>query len=762
MWKSSRLVGLFLFQGSSARQQSGGILCLFNGCSSDSKLKVVDALSGAAAEKQEVWVQGWVRAVRAQKEITFLDLNDGSSLQSLQIVARPDLDIRGITYGSAIEIWGKLVQSPHTKQSTELLADKIRLVGSCNPVNLPFKIKERHSLEYIRQFPHLRCKTNVFSSLLRIRSEAAAAIHSFFKNNGFVHIHTPIITSNDCEGAGELFQIEPASKTAEKHDNAHFFDVPSFLTVSGQLHLEVMTGFFTKMYICFYSSENILMPLSFEICSMAPGRAKIIMDPPPEKVGQPCFLTYVTWLPPIPCTLVFDLLIIWFLQVMENLFKTASSHILSNRPDDVELFHKYVAPGQKERLELMLKNSFQVLSYTEAIDILQRSMETFNFEPKWGCDLQTEHENYLVEHCGNIPVFVVNYPYDIKPFYARDNQDEPQHTVAAVDLLVPGIGELCGGSLREERLDLLQFRLKQRRSSSACRGPINPLHFFPLHPLSQMYHLPLSDGGATTQPCTAGKLGPGNPSIGLRGGGCYGASSPPGRSGPAIPASGSVAGRCDLPAHPPPIHGARRRDLNKILRMVLTTFCDLMSSVRRCSVIACLYFSILNFTLICSWSRKLQQQAHGKGVRCYVQTGQESVGKWRTDAEHKSPSVSSLCPQYLAVRQRGLDNVCQPRDSQGGDCRAFVLDLHVVIVDRNSAGRLEDSKCCPMVQEGEWRQPWHGHKDNYKWYEELRQFGSVPHGGFGFGFERYLQCVLGVVNIKDVIPFPRFSHSCLL
>ncbi|XP_038674857.1 probable asparagine--tRNA ligase, mitochondrial isoform X5 [Scyliorhinus canicula] len=205
------------------------------------------------------------------------------------------------------------------------------------------------------------------------------------------------------------------------------------------------------------------------------------------------------------------------MEVMENLFKSATSFILSKSPDDVELFHKYVAPGQKGRVEQMLKNSFQVLSYTEAIDILKRSMETFKYEPKWGCDLQTEHENYLVKHCGNIPVFVVNYPYDIKPFYARDNQDGPQHTVAAVDLLVPGIGELCGGSLREERLDLLQSRLKQ-----------------------------------------------------------------------------------------------------------------------------------------------------------------------------------------------------------------------------------------------------HGLKDTYQWYEELRQFGSVPHGGFGLGFERYLQCILGVENIKDVIPFPRFSHSCLL
>uniref|UniRef100_UPI00398E8470 asparaginyl-tRNA synthetase isoform X2 n=1 Tax=Pristiophorus japonicus TaxID=55135 RepID=UPI00398E8470 len=455
MWRR-RLVGLPLGLGPVAKRRSEGLQCLFHGCSSDARLQIGDALSGAAGEEENVRVQGWVRSVRAQKEITFLHINDGSSLQSLQIVAHPGLDIRNITFGSAVEIWGKLVQSPHKKQNIELRADKIKLVGSCHPVNFPFKIKERHSLEYMRQFPHLRCKTNVFSSLLRIRSEASAAIHSFFKDNGFVHIHTPIITSNDCEGAGELFQVEPASNTAEKNDNSHFFDVPSFLTVSGQLHLEVMTGAFTQVY-----------------------------------TFGPTFRA-------------------------EN--SQTRRHLAEFYMVEAELaFTESLKDIMEGRLEQMLKNPFQVLSYTEAIGILHRSMKTFKFEPKWGCDLQTEHENYLVEHCGNIPVFVINYPYDIKPFYARDNQDGPQHTVAAVDLLMPGIGELYGGSLREERLDLLQSRLKQ-----------------------------------------------------------------------------------------------------------------------------------------------------------------------------------------------------------------------------------------------------HGHKDTYQWYEELRHFGSVPHGGFGLGFERYLQCILGIENIKDVIPFPRFSHSCFL
>lgn len=467
-------------------------LCSFNGRSnsSDSRLSVSLALSGAErpGEPEVVRIQGWIRSVRAQKEFTFLHINDGSSLQSLQVLARPHVDVSNITFGSAVEIWGKLVQSPHKKQNTELIADEVRLIGSCNPVEFPFKIKKRHSLEYIRQFPHLRCKTNVFSSLLRIRSGASAATHSFFMNNGFVHIHTPTITSNDCEGAGELFQVEPASKTAEKC-HSHFFDVPSFLTVSGQLHLEVMTGAFMQVYTFgpAFRAEN-------------------------SQTRRHLAEFYM-----IEAELAFTENLKDIMEVMEQLFKTITFDILSKYPEDVQLFHKDVAPGQEERVERMLKNPFQVLSYTEAIDILQRSTESFKFEPKWGNDLQTEHEKYLVQHCGDIPVFVMNYPYDIKPFYARDNQDGPQHTVAAVDLLVPGIGELCGGSLREERLDLLRSRLKQ-----------------------------------------------------------------------------------------------------------------------------------------------------------------------------------------------------------------------------------------------------HGIPDSYQWYEEVHQFGSVPHGGFGMGFERYLQCVLGIENIKDVIPFPRFSHSCIL
>ncbi|XP_074788818.1 asparaginyl-tRNA synthetase isoform X6 [Athene noctua] len=350
------------------------------------RLRVREAL-GAPEPADEVQVQGWVRSVRSQKEVLFLHINDGSSLENLQVVADPSLENRDLTFGSAVEVQGKLVKSPHKMQNMELKAETIRVVGPCDIWSFPLKMKKRHPLEYVRQFPHLRCRNNTLGSLLRIRSEATAAIHSFFQDNGYVHIHTPIITSNDCEGAGDLFQIETSNKARESAEKTHFFNVPAFLTVSGQLHLEVMSGLWKifsrqQQALC---SPNVPVMLSFFIN---------------------------TWLLP-------------------------------------------------KRLEQILKNKFVTISYSEAVEILKRASQTFTFKPEWGCDLQTEHEKYLVKHCGEVPVFVINYPYDLKPFYMRDNEDGPQHTVAAVDLLVPGIGELCGGSLREERLPFLKSRLQR-------------------------------------------------------------------------------------------------------------------------------------------------------------------------------------------------------------------------------------------------------------------------------------------------------------
>ncbi|NXQ51392.1 SYNM protein, partial [Catharus fuscescens] len=374
-------------------------------------------------------LQGWVRSVRSQKEVLFLHINDGSSLESLQVVADPSLEKRDLTFGSAVEVQGKLVKSPHKMQNMELQAETIRVVGPCDIWSFPLKAKERHPLEYVRQFPHLRCRSNTLGALLRIRSEATAGIHSFFQDNGYVHIHTPIITSNDCEGAGDLFQIEVKAK--ESAEKTHFFNVPAFLTVSGQLHLEVMAGAFTHVFTFgpTFRAEN------------SQSRRHLA-----EFYMVEAELSFTESLHDI-------------MQVMEDLFKTVTSTVLSKCPRDVELFHKYIAPAQK--LSKRLFSSSCRISYSEAVEILKQAPQTFTFKPEWGCDLQTEHEKYLVKHCGEVPVFVINYPYDLKPFYMRDNEDGPQHTVAAVDLLVPGVGELCGGSLREERLPFLESRLQR-------------------------------------------------------------------------------------------------------------------------------------------------------------------------------------------------------------------------------------------------------------------------------------------------------------
>uniref|UniRef100_A0A2K6GKG1 asparagine--tRNA ligase n=1 Tax=Propithecus coquereli TaxID=379532 RepID=A0A2K6GKG1_PROCO len=365
------------------------------------KLSVRDALGAQNLSGERVKVQGWIHSVRSQKEVLFLHVNDGSSLESLQVVADSSFDSRELAFGSSVEVQGQLVKSPSRRQNVELKAEKIEVIGNCD--------------------------------------------------------------------------AKPSSKIKLPEEN--FFNVPAFLTVSGQLHLEVMSGAFTQVFTFgpTFRAENSQTRRHLAEFYMVEAEISFVKS-------------------------LQDLM-----QVMEELFKATTVMVLSNCPEDVELCHKFIAPGQKD------------ISYTEAVEILKQASQNFTFTPEWGIDLQTEHEKYLLKHCGNIPVFIINYPLALKPFYMRDNGDGPQHTVAAVDLLVPGVGELFGGSLREERYHVLEQRLARS-----------------------------------------------------------------------------------------------------------------------------------------------------------------------------------------------------------------------------------------------------GLKEVYQWYLDLRRFGSVPHGGFGMGFERYLQCILGVENIKDVIPFPRFTHSCLL
>nr|XP_004610964.1 unnamed protein product [Sorex araneus] len=345
-------------------------------------LSVRAALAVRSPGGERVKVQGWIRSVRSQKEVLFLHVNDGSSLENLQVVADSSFASRELAFGSSVEVHGQLVQSPSKKQNVELKAEKIEVVGNCDA-----------------------------------------------KESGFVHIHTPIITSNDCEGAGELFQVEPSSKMQVPEEN--FFNVPAFLTVSGQLHLEVMSGAFTQVFTFgpTFRAENSQSRRHLAEFYMVEAEISFV-----ESLQD-------------------------LMQVMEGLFKTATMTVLSKCPEDVELCHRFIAPGQKDRLEHMLKNNFLIISYTEAVEILKRASQDFTFPPEWGADLHTEHEKYLVKHCGDVPVFVVNYPLTLKPFYMRDNGDGPPPTVAAVDLLVPGVGELFGGSLREERPHFLEQQL---------------------------------------------------------------------------------------------------------------------------------------------------------------------------------------------------------------------------------------------------------------------------------------------------------------
>ncbi|NP_001412232.1 asparaginyl-tRNA synthetase isoform 7 [Homo sapiens] len=405
-----------------------GVRCLLRSvrfCSSapfpkhkpSAKLSVRDALGAQNASGERIKIQGWIRSVRSQKEVLFLHVNDGSSLESLQVVADSGLDSRELNFGSSVEVQGQLIKSPSKRQNVELKAEKIKVIGNCDAKDFPIKYKERHPLEYLRQYPHFRCRTNVLGSILRIRSEATAAIHSFFK---------------------------PSGKLKVPEEN--FFNVPAFLTVSGQLHLEVMSGAFTQVFTFgpTFRAEN------------SQSRRHLA-----EFYMIEAEISFVDSLQDL-------------MQVIEELFKATTMMVLSKCPEDVELCHKFIAPGQKDRLEHMLKNNFLIISYTEAVEILKQASQNFTFTPEWGADLRTEHEKYLVKHCGNIPVFVINYPLTLKPFYMRDNEDGPQHTVAAVDLLVPGVGELFGGGLREERYHFLEERLARyldlRRFGSVPHG----------------------------------------------------------------------------------------------------------------------------------------------------------------------------------------------------------------------------------------------------------------------------------------------------
>lgn len=392
-----------------------------------------------AFEGQTITVAGWVRTVRDSKTFGFIELNDGTFFKSMQIVFDEELEnfkeITRLGVGAAIIATGSIILTPNAKQPFEIKATNIEVEGN-SPSEYPLQ-KKRHTFEYLRQIAHLRPRTNTFAAVFRIRSLASYAIHQFFQERGFVYTHTPIITASDAEGAGEMFHvttIDPANPPKDEHGNVNykedFFGKMSNLTVSGQLNAETFAMAFRDVYTFgpTFRAENSHTPRhAAEFWMLEPEIAFADLNDN--------------------------------MNLAEDMVKYIVQYILDNAPEEMEFFNKFVDKDVMNRLNILLESDFVRVSYTDSIEILKAADKKFEYEVYWGCDLQTEHERYLTEEHFKKPVFVTDYPKDIKAFYMRINDDNK--TVAAMDLLVPGIGELIGGSQREERLDVLEARMAE-------------------------------------------------------------------------------------------------------------------------------------------------------------------------------------------------------------------------------------------------------------------------------------------------------------
>ena len=389
---------------------------------------------------KEVTVCGWVRTLRDMKTFGFIELNDGSCFKNLQVVMEAATlsnykEIAGQNVGAALTVAGTVVLTPGAKQPLEVKAASITVEGPSAP-EYPLQ-KKRHSVEYLRTIQHLRPRTNLFSATFRVRSVAAHAIHTFFQERGFVYVHTPIITASDCEGAGEMFRVTtldldnvPKTGDGAVDYTQDFFGKPANLTVSGQLNAENFAMAFGDVYTfgpTFRAEKSNTTRHAAEFWMIEPEMAF--------------------------CDLAGDM------DVAEAMIKFIIRTVLEKCPDEINFFNSFVDKGLKERLEHVSSSDFGRVSYTEAIELLKQSGYKFDYPVDWGCDLQTEHERYLTEQVFQKPVFVTDYPQEIKAFYMRLNDDG--RTVAAADCLVPGIGEIIGGSQREERLDVLERRIRE-------------------------------------------------------------------------------------------------------------------------------------------------------------------------------------------------------------------------------------------------------------------------------------------------------------
>ena len=394
-----------------------------------------------AADLAQVKVSGWVRTMRESKTFAFVELNDGTYFKNLQIILEADKlpgykDItKAIGVGAAIEAEGTLVMTPENKQPFELKADSVTVVGE-SPSDYPLQ-KKRHTLEYLRTIQHLRPRANLFQCAFRVRSVAAQAIHRFFHDKGYLYVHTPLITGSDCEGAGEMFRVTtldpdalPLTEDGKTDFSKDFFGKPVSLTVSGQLNAEIFAMAFRNVYTfgpTFRAEESYTPRHAAEFWMIEPeiAFADLAVD----------------------------------MDLQEEMVKYIIAAVLEECPEEMAFLNSFVDKGLIQRLQFVRDSEFVRCSYTDAIQILKDSGEKFEYPVAWGEDLQTEHERYLTEKHFGKPVFVTDWPKEIKAFYMRMNDDGK--TVAAADLLVPAVGELCGGSQREERYDVLKARIEE-------------------------------------------------------------------------------------------------------------------------------------------------------------------------------------------------------------------------------------------------------------------------------------------------------------
>ncbi len=403
-------------------------------------MKIRELFTNAQTDGAEVSVNGWVRTLRVSKNFGFIELNDGSYFKNLQVVIEADkldnfAELSKQNVGAALRVKGVLALTPDAKQPFEVKAESVEIEGVSAP-EYPLQ-KKRHSMEFLRTIPHLRARTNTFSAVFRVRSLVAYAIHKFFNERGFVYVHTPLITGSDCEGAGEMFQVTTLDmdNIPRTEDNAvdyskDFFNKRTSLTVSGQLEGEDFAMAFGDIYTfgpTFRAENSNTTRHAAEFWMIEPEIAFADLE------DDMC--------------------------LAEDMLKFIIRYVLENAPEEMKFFNSFIDKGLLERLDNVVSNEFGRVTYTEAVELLKKSGKDFEYPVSWGMDLQTEHERYLTEEVFKKPIFVTDYPKEIKAFYMRLNDDGK--TVAAMDCLVPGIGEIIGGSQREERLDILLDRMKE-------------------------------------------------------------------------------------------------------------------------------------------------------------------------------------------------------------------------------------------------------------------------------------------------------------